>query len=150
MILKKVAQTEYQNISNIILEMMQTEEVKSNYVITLNGPMGAGKTTFVKSLAKCIGIKSEIQSPTFTLMREYDIDLHNKFKKLLHVDAYRFENKDEGNILKLDQVNSSLIIIEWPDNMNAPDSDLDIVFQKNIEYEDEELESNLYRDIIIE
>ena len=101
------------------------EQKKSSVVVYIDGPMGAGKTTFVKAFAKEIGIKGEVQSPTFTIMREYEIqDADIIQNKLLHVDAYRFETKSEGDILELNSLLKSeekvLIFIEWPQNMNAP------------------------------
>lgn len=57
-------------------------------LITLSGDLGAGKTTFTKALGKALGVKGTINSPTFTILKSYEMDggwmLH-------HVDAYRLE-----------------------------------------------------------
>ena len=94
-------------------------------VIHLSGELGAGKTTLVKSIASSLGIVDPVQSPTFVFMREYD-SKHKKFKKLYHIDAYRFDNKDEGDILNLESLKSknNLILIEWPEKMHAGVADV--------------------------
>lgn len=111
----------------------------SSTVLHLWGDMGSGKTTFTKILAKEFDIKEDVQSPTFTIMREYDIPNH-KIKKLLHVDAYRFEKKEEGRILNLTNrlKEDSMLVIEWPERMHAPESYIDIIFKKG---EDEDKRS---------
>ena len=57
-------------------------------VIVLNGDLGAGKTTFTKGLAKGLGVKQTIKSPTFTIIREYE----GGRLPLYHMDVYRLEN----------------------------------------------------------
>jgi tRNA threonylcarbamoyladenosine biosynthesis protein TsaE len=97
-------------------------ENNNSFIIFLRGQIGAGKTSFVKKLAKTLKINKDVQSPTFTIMREYDIDDVNYkkyFDKLIHIDAYRFEDKNESSVLNLEKyiLEKNLIIIEWPENM---------------------------------
>lgn len=87
-------------------------------IFLLNGQLGAGKSTFVRGLAQAVGWKGEVQSPTFTLMKEYPVT-STKYKKefdlLMHVDLYRLE--DEPNPLPLDEwveYPRRLLAIEWP------------------------------------
>ena len=54
------------------------------FVILLEGDLGAGKTTFVKSFGKCLSIEEDILSPTFILKKGYDA-VHHKIKKIIHV-----------------------------------------------------------------
>lgn len=98
---------------------------KTAKIIHLHGDLGAGKTTLVKSIARVLGITGQVQSPTFVFMREYD-STHKSFKKLYHIDAYRFDNKEEGDILGLDNIKNknNLIVIEWPEKMNAGEPDI--------------------------
>ncbi len=89
-------------------------------VITLQGPLGAGKTTFVQSLARALGIKKTPQSPTFSLMRTYVVPKHPRFKRLVHMDAYRID--DESDLLALDLDSElhepgTLLVIEWPEKI---------------------------------
>ena len=51
------------------------QELKPGQVIALSGNLGAGKTIFVKALAEATGIKETITSPTFVLLKAYDLDL---------------------------------------------------------------------------
>lgn len=87
-------------------------------IFLLSGQLGAGKSTFVRGLAQAIGWKGEVQSPTFTLMKEYPVTsaVYKKdFDMLTHVDLYRLE--DEPNPLPMDEwveYPRRLLAIEWP------------------------------------
>lgn len=88
------------------------ESLTGNEVIALVGPLGAGKTTFVKGIAEALGVKDIVISPTFVLLREYE---DGKYP-LYHFDWYRFESKkDVEDIGYWDYINMDGIkIIEWP------------------------------------
>lgn len=77
-------------------------------VITLEGDLGAGKTTFTKGLAAGLGIGRTVNSPTFTIIKEY----HGKMP-LYHMDVYRLEDADED--LGFDEYFSGngVTVIEW-------------------------------------
>jgi tRNA threonylcarbamoyladenosine biosynthesis protein TsaE len=101
-------------------------------VLFLEGDLGAGKTTFTKELASVLGIsKEDVHSPTFILKKEYPAE-HSFFKKLVHIDAYRFDQPEEAKVLKLERDTSdkeSLIVIEWPSKLcGAVDEDMTISF----------------------
>ncbi len=78
-------------------------------IIALEGPLGAGKTTLAKAIAKELGIKDIVVSPTFILHREYP--------GLDHIDAWRVEDFSEIKRLGLAKMlaNKHLVIIEWAD-----------------------------------
>jgi tRNA threonylcarbamoyladenosine biosynthesis protein TsaE len=97
--------------------------------VALYGDLGAGKTAFVKEVAKLLGIEETVISPTFILKKEYDIDLL-EVTKLIHVDAYRFLDKKEGDILRLDEdmQKGNLLFIEWPEKIEKRDFDAEILF----------------------
>ena len=89
-------------------------------VIGLSGELGAGKTAFVKALARTLGIEEEITSPTFVIMKSYAIPNHPFFTALTHVDAYRIEKDEEMEVLKFRDVladQSRLVAIEWPERI---------------------------------
>lgn len=69
---KEVSLKELSNFVKEFLNDLQTSNVCKN-VIGLYGNLGAGKTTFVKEVAKQLGVTSDVTSPTFTLMQEYEI-----------------------------------------------------------------------------
>lgn len=95
-------------------------KIKPGSIITLSGPLGAGKTTFVQSLAKELGVKREPQSPTFALMRSYPVTGKGKVKRIVHVDAYRIEHERELLALDLDEEladGKSILILEWPEKI---------------------------------
>ena len=73
--------------------------LKGGETLALTGELGAGKTAFVKGLAKALGIKQAVQSPTFLLMKCYPVGMiHGSWsmlRSLCHVDAYRIKNERE-------------------------------------------------------
>lgn len=77
-------------------------------VITLDGDLGAGKTTFTKAFGKEIGIKKVINSPTFTIHKQYEGEF-----KLNHIDAYRLEGAAQDLGFE-DFYEEGITIIEWP------------------------------------
>ena len=89
-------------------------------VLLFSGDLGAGKTTFTKSIAGALGVKDSVISPTFILEKRYSIKNNSHFKTLVHIDAYRFEVEQEAKVLLLDDSEKdphSLIIIEWPEKL---------------------------------
>lgn len=96
--------------------------VKNDYkgngaiLVRLYGDLGAGKTTFVKSVARVLGVLEHVTSPTFVLQKTYNTnDL--RFKTLIHIDAYRIESEREVKILKLEEKieeEGAIIFVEWP------------------------------------
>lgn len=77
-------------------------------VITLEGDLGAGKTTFTQALAKELGIKRVVSSPTFTIMKQYE----GKYA-FNHLDVYRLAGSDED--LGWDEIfyGDAISVVEW-------------------------------------
>ncbi|MFW5794024.1 MAG: tRNA (adenosine(37)-N6)-threonylcarbamoyltransferase complex ATPase subunit type 1 TsaE [Bacillota bacterium] len=103
-----------------------SEDIFPGMIIGLSGDLGSGKTTFTKYLAKEIGVKDNLNSPTFTILKTYkgDIDLY-------HMDVYRLE--DIGYDYELDDYiyGRGIAIIEWCEyiNMMLPKDILKISFK---------------------
>lgn len=90
------------------------------FVVALSGELGAGKTAFVKELAKHLGVTHEITSPTFVIMRSYPVPPPAPFTTLTHIDAYRIESDDEMRVLGFDAILrdlSRIVCIEWPEKI---------------------------------
>ena len=77
-------------------------------VVILDGEMGAGKTAFVKGLAKGLGIKEEVTSPTYAYMNDYD-------GRLFHYDCYRIETPEQAERLGLADYfdMGGICVVEW-------------------------------------
>lgn len=91
-----------------------SRELSPNSILLLIGDLGAGKTAFVRGLAKGLKISnlSEIHSPTFTLINEYAGEI-----PLFHVDLYRLHSKTEIENLGLEDYfdRNGIVAIEWAD-----------------------------------
>lgn len=81
-------------------------------VVILDGEMGAGKTAFVKGLAKGLGIKEEVTSPTYAYMNDYD-------DRLFHYDCYRIESAEQAERMGLADYfdMGGICVIEWAQNI---------------------------------
>ena len=89
-----------------------SKNIEMGSIISLNGDLGAGKTTFVQGFAQGMGIKQHVGSPTFKLVSEY----HGENMKLFHVDCYRLSGIDDflnmgGENLLLPE--SGVCLFEW-------------------------------------
>jgi tRNA threonylcarbamoyladenosine biosynthesis protein TsaE len=96
------------------------EKLKGGEILALHGDLGAGKTTFTKGLAAALGIKRDITSPTFVIMKKYDAFLP-PIDTLVHVDAYRLSSKEDVEAIGLFEIfedNNTVTVIEWPENID--------------------------------
>ncbi|MFM2374681.1 MAG: hypothetical protein RLZZ234_676 [Candidatus Parcubacteria bacterium] len=90
-------------------------------VLTLSGDLGAGKTTFTQALARELGVKDTVTSPTFVVMKRYPLT-HAHFKTLVHIDLYRIEDESELVPLRIPEDLAhpgNLVVIEWPERARA-------------------------------
>ncbi|SDR12930.1 tRNA threonylcarbamoyladenosine biosynthesis protein TsaE [Virgibacillus subterraneus] len=99
--------------------------LKPGDVVTLEGDLGTGKTTFTKGIANGLGIKRNVNSPTYTIVKEYEGEL-----PLYHMDVYRLENSDED--IGFDEYfnGDGISIVEWAHFIEEflPDERLNIKF----------------------
>lgn len=105
-------------VKNLALLNKSTNKIAT--IIGLSGNLGSGKTTFTQYLAQKLGVTEFVTSPTFVIMKSY-FTKHDFFKKLIHIDAYRFENPKELEVLNLENIikdPSNLILIEWPEKVS--------------------------------
>jgi tRNA threonylcarbamoyladenosine biosynthesis protein TsaE len=86
-------------------------------LVTLSGPLGAGKTTFVQGVARGLGVAADATSPTFVLIIE-----HAGRLPLLHLDAYRLESQcfdaiRDAGVFDLLEREDAVKLIEWPERI---------------------------------
>lgn len=106
----------------ITLNAIETQKIAENYaktlsrgdVVLLQGEMGAGKTTFVKGLAKGLGVTDEVTSPTYAYMNDYDGVLY-------HYDCYRLSSGEDAEALGLTDYfyADGVSVIEWSENIKS-------------------------------
>ena len=95
-------------------------------VLLLEGPIGAGKTTFARALIHARGVAEDVPSPTYTLVQTYDSGI-----EIWHADLYRLTHPDEAVELGLtDAFDTALCLVEWPERLGAdrPESALTLQF----------------------
>ena len=105
--------------STISLGSTLTKKIPDLSILLLNGPLGAGKTTLVKGIAKSLRIKEPITSPTFPLSQHYP----SGSRPLVHLDLYRIEKTSAANEFFLQEEEESkimgaLMIVEWPERLS--------------------------------
>jgi len=112
---------ETQKIASFFMKavLMQYNSKQNGLVISLEGPLGGGKTEFLKGIAKFLKLKEKIFSPTFLIMKSFSCKT-NFFRTLWHLDCYRIKKPKEikeldfSGIIKNPQ---NLIFIEWGDKI---------------------------------
>jgi len=111
------------------------KRLKGGEVLCFYGDLGAGKTTFIQSLAKSLGVKENITSPTFVIMKQYRIkDQGSRIKNFYHMDAYRLSDSQEALDLGLEEIwsnKNNIIAIEWADKISdiLPENKIDLCFE---------------------
>jgi len=80
------------------------------------GEIGAGKTTFVQSICKELGVKDKVTSPTFSLINEYTYNENGKPGLIYHIDLYRLKDLDEAINIGIEDYlyDENYCFIEWP------------------------------------
>lgn len=89
-----------------------------NMLITLEGDLGAGKTTMTKGIGRALGVTKIINSPTFTIMKVYEGRL-----TLYHMDVYRIDNNSGDDYLMEYMESGGVCVIEWANNISDLISD---------------------------
>ncbi len=117
-------------------EMMEfaarlSQFMRPGSIVLLEGPLGSGKTTFVRGLAKGLGLSQDydIVSPTFTLLNIYPASI-----PLYHADCYRASIDDLFEMDLISQASDGVLAVEWPKQEDLCSSDANC-WHVHIEYE---------------
>lgn len=93
-----------------------SKALRAGDVITLSGPLSAGKTTLVRGLLKALGHQGEVPSPSFAIVQPYE----SLKLPVWHVDLYRIDDPSELAELGLEDIREDgVLIIEWPEHGDA-------------------------------
>lgn len=90
------------------------QALEAGDLVVLDGPLGAGKTTFTQGIARGMGVKGRVTSPTFVIAREHS-SIGNG-PSLVHVDAYRLGDDPLGELDALDldsALEEAVVVAEW-------------------------------------
>lgn len=111
------------------LGMSIAGELRAGDLLVLNGPLGAGKTTFTRGLGQGLNVRGAVTSPTFVLARTHPS--LGDGPALVHVDAYRLSSPVELDDLDIDYANS-VVVVEWGRGMvdGVAESWLDVEIER--------------------
>lgn len=116
MIYKTKSPKETEKLAGFLLKKFLKTSRKKALVIALEGELGAGKTVFVKGVAKALKLKTKIKSPTFNLMKHYKAGS----LVMCHFDCYRLRDHRDLKILGIKEILNNpknIILIEWSDRV---------------------------------
>ena len=126
-----------------------SKRLQGGEIILLYGDLGAGKTVFVKGLAKALGVKEIVKSPTFNILKCYSI-LSKSYKlkaksSLCHIDAYRLESLDDLLDIGFEEYinNKNIIVIEWAERVNGIEKLTDKIIEIKMDHGKKEQERNI-------
>lgn len=115
MIIKIPAPSDTQKVAIALANLLENKKA----LITLEGDLGTGKTTFSQFFLQALGVSGTIPSPTYAIVNEYQ---HNH-RHFVHADFYRLEEQDSLDLLGFDFLlqTADIVLIEWPKFNLEPD-----------------------------
>ena len=111
---------ETQDIDKKIIKKLISQPRLGALVLALSGELGAGKTTFIQGLARILGVKGKILSPTFVIMKYFALPKNKYFINFYHFDAYRLTGEKDLISLGGEEIlknKNNLVVIEWPEKI---------------------------------
>ncbi len=103
-------------------EIVLSSPGSKSVVVTLNGYLGGGKTTFLQGFAKGLGIKEKILSPTFVILKRFKLPKNKKYNNFYHIDCYRIRGPKEMFLLGFKDIlkdPKNIIAIEWAERIKS-------------------------------
>lgn len=110
---------ETKKVAALLADELQRGSANLPLVVALEGNLGSGKTTFTQGFAHALGVRENVLSPTFVLLKIYPLK-KKKFKHLLHIDCYRLASPKELlhlGIRDFFKDKDAIILIEWADRV---------------------------------
>ena len=111
---KGVKETE--KLAGFLLRKIKKLKPRKAIIVALEGELGAGKTVFVKGMAKVLKVKTKIKSPTFNLMKHYLF----KSGVLYHLDCYRLKDHRDLKVFGIKEIFNNpknIVLVEWSDRV---------------------------------
>lgn len=114
------------------------QEISAGDILLLDGDLGSGKTTFVRTLGTQMGAENIVTSPTFTVAAEYDVPHNHVINQIVHLDLYRIQGEmskeDQAYIQELFDTAKHLrrvIVVEWAERLGShiPEHHWQLTFQ---------------------
>ncbi|HMS21881.1 tRNA (adenosine(37)-N6)-threonylcarbamoyltransferase complex ATPase subunit type 1 TsaE [uncultured Sphingorhabdus sp.] len=105
------------------------QQLRAGDLVTLTGPLGAGKTVLAKSIIASLGFHGDVSSPTFAIIHEYDEP--GMRLPVVHADLYRLNDPQELEELGLFDHHDGVVLVEWPSKggsaLRSPDLAIEIL-----------------------
>ena len=122
-----------EDIVDLFFVELQQKQKNGPAILLFSGNLGAGKTTFIQTLAKKLGVQEPVLSPTFTMMRTYVLS-SGEFQKLYHFDLYRVEDEKELARIGWDTAMTDMdgiVCVEWPEKAGSkiPEKAYDVLLE---------------------
>lgn len=113
--LESATESETKAIAGRLLLQHWDQIQKDGLLITLDGPLGAGKTIFTKGVAEFLNISDEVTSPTYTYLEEYAWQRHQTNGMLYHLDLWKVDSAEQLKLLDIPPLfkPNSIVVIEW-------------------------------------
>lgn len=110
----KLVISDIENINSAAEEFIKL--IAEKKVIAFYGAMGAGKTTFIKAVCEKLGVRENVNSPTFAIINVYNT---SEGTEIYHMDCYRINTDKDAENLDLSSYfySGNLCFIEWPENI---------------------------------
>ena len=117
---KEFTEGEVTTVAEEILKHISLRAISGRAtLLALSGDLGAGKTTLSQALARMLGVTEHVISPTFLIQKKYALE-GQKWKSLIHIDAYRLDHSRELLTLGWEETlrdPDNLILLEWPEKV---------------------------------
>lgn len=119
--------------------------LKSPAILTFSGEIGAGKTTFIRAMLRALGVRSNIKSPTFSLVESYQ----SLYLPIHHFDLYRIHDESELDYIGFRDYfkHNAICCIEWPEQAPRYLAKPDVRFAFTIKGEGREMQAQAFSEL---